>query len=72
MAEAWPSFSWSKGKSNPVMYQYYQKKQQEGRRGKQAMVYVMRRLVNIVYGIMKHKTEYMPPVQTQIVEGEAS
>lgn len=61
-----------KNPRNPVMYQYYLKKQQEGRSGKQAMVYVMRRLVNIVYSMMKHKTEYRPPVQLQKVEGEAS
>ncbi len=36
------------------------------------MVYMMRRLVNIVYSMMKHKTEYRPPVQIQKAEGEAS
>lgn len=56
---------------NPVMYQYYRKKQREGRNGKQAMVYVMRRLVNIIYSMMKHKTPYIPP-QVQKASEEAS
>ncbi|MCP3761223.1 hypothetical protein NLX67_02290 [Domibacillus sp. A3M-37] len=32
-----------------------------GRKKKQAMVYVERRLVNIVYSIMKNKTPYRQP-----------
>lgn len=56
----------NKGKPrNPLMYDYYMKKQKEGRNGKQAMVYVARRLVNIVYSMMKHKTAYRPPVVKQ-------
>ncbi|TXL67462.1 IS110 family transposase [Cerasibacillus terrae] len=46
---------------NPIMYEYYQKKIKEGRKKKQAMVYVERRLVNIVYRIMKDKVPYMQP-----------
>lgn len=53
---------------NPLMYEYYQKKIKEGRKKKQAMVYVARRLVSIVFSIMKNKTPYRPPV---IVEAEA-
>lgn len=57
---------------NPIMYEYYNKKKQEGRTSKQAMVYVMRRLVNIVYSMMKHKTPYTQPSLPQITEaGEA-
>ncbi len=47
--------------TNPVMYDYYQKKIKEGRKKKQAMVYVERRLVNIVYRIMKDKVPYVQP-----------
>jgi hypothetical protein len=50
------------------MYEYYQKKIKEGRKKKQAMVYVARRLVSIVFSIMKNKTPYRPPV---FVEAEA-
>jgi hypothetical protein len=47
------------------MYDYYQKKIKEGRQKKQAMVYVERRLVNIVYSIMKNKTPYRQPEQVE-------
>jgi hypothetical protein len=43
------------------MHEYYQKKIKEGRKKKQAMVYVERRLVNIVYQIMKDKVHYVQP-----------
>ena len=47
---------------NPIMYEYYQSKIKEGRKKKQAMVYVERRLVNIVFSIMKNKSPYRQPV----------
>ncbi|MCP3761228.1 IS110 family transposase [Domibacillus sp. A3M-37] len=47
---------------NPIMHDYYQKKIKEGRKKKQAMVYVERRLVNIVFSIMKNKIPYRQPV----------
>jgi transposase len=46
---------------NPIMHEYYQQKIKEGRKKKQAMVYVARRLVNIVFRIMKDKNEYIQP-----------
>lgn len=55
---------------NPIMYAYYQKKQQEGRNGKQALIYVARRMVNIVYSMMKNKTIYRPTAPLQRVVGE--
>lgn len=49
------------GKPNqPVFYSYYQRKISEGKTKSQALVCIMRRLVNIVYGMMKNKTEYRP------------
>ena len=49
------------GKPNqPVFYAYYQRKISEGKTKSQALVCIMRRLVNIVYGMMKNKTEYRP------------
>lgn len=46
---------------NPIMHEYYQKKINEGRKKKQAMVFVERRLVNIVFSIMKNKRPYVQP-----------
>jgi len=49
---------------NPAFYNYYQKKLSEGKCKKQAMIAVMRRLVNIVYGMLKNGSEYrMPKVE---------
>jgi len=47
---------------NPIFYDYYRKKISEGKTSKQALKAVMRRLVNIVFGMMKHKTEYINPL----------
>jgi hypothetical protein len=50
-----------KGKSNyPVFYDYFYRKISEGKAKAQALVCIMRRLVNIVYGMMKNGTEYRP------------
>lgn len=46
---------------NPVFYDYYQRKIKEGKTKMQALVCVMRRLVNIIYGMMKTKTAYIMP-----------
>jgi transposase len=51
----------SKLPRNPVFYEYYQRKVQEGKTKVQALIYVMRRLVNIIYGMMKNKTAYRMP-----------
>ncbi|WP_099190640.1 IS110 family RNA-guided transposase [Tepidibacter mesophilus] len=47
---------------NGIFYEYYEKKMTEGKTASQAMLCVMRRLVNIIYGMMKNKTEYIHPV----------
>ncbi|WP_405101020.1 IS110 family transposase [Oceanobacillus sp. FSL H7-0719] len=52
----------SKLPRNPVFYAYYQKKLKEGKTKGQALVCIMRRLVNIIYGMMKHKTAYELPI----------
>ncbi|MDV6040505.1 IS110 family transposase [Bacillus sp. SM-B1] len=56
----------SKLPRNPVFHAYYQKKLKEGKTKGQALVCIMRRLVNIIYGMMKYKTAYELPV----VEGK--
>ncbi|MEM5601452.1 IS110 family transposase [Bacillus cereus] len=52
----------SKMQRNPVFHAYYQKKLKEGKTKGQALVCIMRRLVNIVYGMMKYKTAYELPI----------
>ncbi|WP_210364504.1 IS110 family transposase [Bacillus sp. REN3] len=56
----------SKLPRNPVFYAYYQKKLKEGKTKGQALVCIMRRLVNIIYGMMKHKTAYKLPIVQEI------
>lgn len=46
---------------NPILLDYYHKKQAEGKTKGQAIVCVMRKLVNIVFKMMKNKTEYILP-----------
>lgn len=54
--------AWKSGKPrNAVFLEYYQRKQSEGKNKPQALVCVMRRLVNIIYGMLKNKTEYKQP-----------
>ncbi|UOB81152.1 IS110 family transposase [Bacillus sp. ZJS3] len=52
----------SKLPRNLVFHAYYQKKLKEGKTKGQALVCIMRRLVNIVYGMMKYKTAYELPI----------
>lgn len=48
---------------NPFFYDYYHQKLAEGKTKKQALKCVQRRLVNIIYNMMKHKEDYInPPV----------
>jgi hypothetical protein len=50
-----------KGKPNqPVFHDCFLRKISEGKTKSQALVCIMRRLVNIVYGMMKNKTAYKP------------
>ena len=45
---------------HPIFYEYFLRKISEGKTKSQALVCIMRRLVNIIYGMMKNKTEYRP------------
>ena len=47
--------------NHPVFHSYYMRKIGEGKTKSQALVCIMRRLVNIVYGMIKNKTEYREP-----------
>ena len=44
---------------NPIFLEYYEKKRTEGKTKNQAIVCIMRKLVNIVFKMMKNKTEYV-------------
>lgn len=45
---------------HPVFREYFEQKAKEGKNKPQALVCVARRLVRIIYGMMKTKTEYRP------------
>ena len=45
---------------NPTLAPYYQRKRQQGLQPKQALVAVMRRLLHLVYGVLKHQQPYNP------------
>ncbi|WP_425427553.1 transposase [Bacillus canaveralius] len=51
----------SKIPRNHVFYTYYNQKLKEGKSKSQALLYIMRRLVRIIYGMMKNKTAYILP-----------
>jgi Transposase and inactivated derivatives len=46
---------------NPIFYEYYQKKISEGKTKRQSLKCVQRRLVNIIWGMMTNRTEYINP-----------
>jgi len=46
---------------SPIFFDYYNKKISEGKTKKQAINYIMRRIINILYGMMKTGTEYKHP-----------
>ncbi|WP_313585052.1 IS110 family transposase [Lacrimispora sp.] len=48
--------------NHPVFHRYFMRKISEEKTKSQALVCIMRRLVNIIYGMMLHKTEYREPV----------
>ena len=52
----------SKGTArNPAFREYYEKKLAEGKNGQQALICISRRLINIIYGMLKNGTEYQMP-----------
>lgn len=57
---------------NPYFYDYYKKKISEGKTKKQALKCVQRRLVNIIWGMMKNKTEYVNPETLKYVDSKKS
>lgn len=49
---------------NGLFYEYYNKKLSQGKTSHQAIKAVMRRIVNIIYGLMKSGKEYVHPEKT--------
>ena len=47
---------------NPVVRAYYEKRKAEGKSSQQALICISRRLINIIYGMLKNGTEYRMPV----------
>ncbi|HQD28890.1 MAG TPA: IS110 family transposase, partial [Acetivibrio saccincola] len=45
---------------HPVFREYFEQKVKEGKAKPQALICIARRLVRIIYGMMKTKTEYRP------------
>ena len=49
---------------NPAFYAYYQKQLARGKSKPQALILIFRRLINIIYDMLKNKAEYrIPEVQ---------
>ena len=46
---------------NPSFYAYYQKQLARGKTKPQALILISRRLVNIIYGMLKNRTVYQMP-----------
>ena len=49
---------------NPVLRAYFEYKVSQGKTKIQALICIMRRLIRVIYSMMKYKTEYkMPEIQ---------
>ena len=46
---------------NPAFYAYYQRQLARGKTKPQALILISRRLISIIYGMLKNKTEYVMP-----------
>ncbi|TKI56488.1 IS110 family transposase [Brevibacillus antibioticus] len=55
----------AKKPNHPVYHAYYERKLAEGKTKWQAIICVMRKLVKVIYSMMKNKTEYKMPVLTE-------
>lgn len=47
---------------NPVVRAYYEKRKAEGKNSQQASICISRRLISIIYGMLKSGTGYQMPV----------
>lgn len=63
---AWVNINCGRNKNNPynpIFYEYFMKKVKEGKTRHQAINSVMRRIINIIYGMLKNNTAYVHPKQ---------
>ena len=47
---------------HPAFRAYYEKRKAEGKSSQQALICISRRLISIIYGMLKSGTEYRMPV----------
>ena len=47
---------------HPAFRAYYEKRKAEGKTSQQALICISRRLISIIYGMLKSGTEYRMPV----------
>ena len=47
---------------NSVVRAYYEKRKAEGKTSQQALICISRRLISVIYGMLKNGTEYRMPV----------
>lgn len=59
-------------KRNDLFRDYFERKVSEGKTSGQAMVCIMRRLVNIIYGMMKNKTAYVHPIVSEPIPAKVA
>ena len=57
---------------NPILYEYYHKKIGEGKMKNQALKSVQRRLVNIIYSVMKNNRPYENPASGYVPKEEVA
>ena len=51
-----------------MFHAYYEKRKAEGKSSQQALICISRRLINIIYGMLKNGTDYrMPEVENPAV-----
>ena len=51
-----------KGYTTKSSSAYYEKRKSEGKTSQQALICISRRLISIIYGMLKNSTEYRMPV----------
>lgn len=56
----------NKKANNPIFREYYEKKIREGKTKHQAIICIMRRLINIIYKVLKEDKDYVSP--TDLIE----
>nr|WP_294495361.1 transposase [uncultured Anaerosporobacter sp.] len=53
---------------NSVFRAYYERRLAEGKNGQQVLICISRRLINIIYGMLKNGTEYRMPAERKAIQ----